>query len=141
MKLYLLLGLIFALFGVVLGAFGAHGLKNAHLAPELIQTYEVGVRYQFYHAFALIVVFILQKINDSESRKQVIFTGLNWAGRCFVVGIALFSGSLYLLACREWLPFPVLWAGPLTPLGGVFFIVGWFLMARASLHFNAISHE
>lgn len=141
MKLYLILGLIFALLGVVLGAFGAHGLKSAHLAPELIQTYEIGVRYQFYHAFALILVFILQKINEGEAKKQAIFSGLNWAGRCFLMGIVLFSGSLYLLACRELLPFSVLWAGPITPLGGVFFIVGWFLVARASLHFNPTSHE
>ena len=129
MKIYLSLGAIFALLAVVLGAFGAHALKT-HLSPELLQTYEIGVRYQFYHAFALCLVFVLRYLPFGETQSAT----LNWAGRCFVIGIILFSGSLYLLACREMINLPLVFVGPLTPLGGAFFIAGWACVFKASIN-------
>ncbi len=120
MKKHLLLGAFFAALAVVLGAFGAHALKN-QLSAELLQTYEIGVRYQFYHAFGLFLVFVLGSILPNENCQK----WLEWAGRCFFIGILLFCGSLYLLAFREILPLPLALIGPLTPLGGVFFIGGW----------------
>ncbi len=105
---------------VALGAFGAHGLK-ALIAPENIATFETGVRYQFYHSFAMIIAAML-----AFWLQETRFLRAAWS---FLIGIVLFSGSLYLLACRDVLPFSVTWSGPITPIGGVFFIYGWVYMA------------
>ncbi len=129
MKKYLSLGAIFALLAVVLGAFGAHALKN-QLSTELLQTYEIGVRYQFYHAFALFLVFILANLLPQENNEK----WLKWAGWCFTVGVLLFCGSLYLLAFREILPLPLAIIGPLTPLGGGFFIAGWACVLKCGFN-------
>ena len=115
-----------AFFGaaaVVIGAFGAHGLKSAFEARQLdtrylLGIYEKGVQYQFYHTLALGLVSLLL-------RHQPGSKWLPRAGWLFAAGILLFSGSLYLLACRDLLPFSVGWAGPVTPLGGLCFIAGW----------------
>ncbi len=102
---------------VVLGAFAAHGLKEK-LSPELLKTFETAVRYQFYHTFAMVIAaFLLAK------------TSHHWplyAGYCFGAGIILFCGSLYILSTQGItnLP-PMRWLGPLTPVGGLFFILGW----------------
>ena len=127
MKNTLLVGVFFAATAVILGAFGAHSLK-AVLSPEHLQTFETGVRYQFYHAFALIIVFLLAQHLPLSSQRF-----LRWSAWCFAVGICLFSGSIYVLACRDLLPFSVYWVGPFTPFGGAFFIGGWGLLARAAL--------
>lgn len=115
-KTFLRLGSLAAFLAVGLGAFGAHGLK-AILSPEEVNTFEIGVRYQFYHAFALLAVGIL-----AYSRKNKL---LHWAGWLFVAGIVLFSGSLYLLAVREEMGLDLPWLGPITPIGGGLFIAGW----------------
>ncbi|MEY4927364.1 MAG: hypothetical protein RI894_1800 [Bacteroidota bacterium] len=128
MKQYLTFGATFALLAVIFGAFGTHALKN-YLATAQLHTFEIGVRYQFYHAFALILVFALSMLPIGENNRSL----LAWAGRCFSVGILLFSGSVYLLACREILPFSVAYAGPITPIGGAFFIAGWCCILAASL--------
>ena len=101
--------------GVGLGAFAAHALRG-RLSPEMLQVFETGVRYHFYHALGLFVVAWL-----SESLASHWIT---WAGIAFVLGIVVFSGSLYLLALtgvRAW--------GAITPLGGLAFLVGWLLLA------------
>ena len=113
-KLIMLTSGIFGGLSVILGAFAAHGLKKK-LAPDMIHVFKTGVDYQFYHSFALALVglsFISQNIEHS--------TMLTWAMICFVIGILFFSGSLYLLALTQKKIF-----GPITPLGGLFFIIGW----------------
>jgi uncharacterized membrane protein YgdD (TMEM256/DUF423 family) len=129
MKNSLLFGTLFAAAAVILGAFGAHSLK-ALLSAEHLQTFETGVRYQFYHAFALIAVFLVAQHLPATAQPR-----LRWAMWCFVVGIFCFSGSIYLLAVRTILPFDVTWVGPITPLGGLFFIIGWglFLVSSRSI--------
>jgi uncharacterized membrane protein YgdD (TMEM256/DUF423 family) len=104
---------------VAIGAFGAHGLKP-HLSAYSVDIFEKGVQYQFYHVLALLGVGLL-----SVQRPSMWLTRAKW---CFVGGIIAFSGSLYLLAVRDLLPFSVAWAGPITPLGGVAFIAGWVLL-------------
>ena len=108
---------------VAIGAFGAHGLRNVQpaLTEYQLGIFEKGVHYQFVHTLALLAVGILLQHQPGNRR-------LIWAGWLFVTGIACFSGSLYLLACRDVLPFSVMWAGPITPLGGVCFIAGWLLL-------------
>jgi uncharacterized membrane protein YgdD (TMEM256/DUF423 family) len=103
------LGAALMLLDVALGAFAAHGLK-ARLAPDMLVVFETGVRYQAYHALALLLLAALR--------------GPDKAGWCFVGGIALFSGSLYLLALTGERRL-----GMITPLGGVLFLVGWLLFA------------
>ena len=113
---------------VAIGAFGAHGLRNAQppLSEYQFRIFEKGVQYQFVHVLALLAVGLLLAQQPDNQR-------LRWAGWLFVVGIAGFSGSLYLLACRDVLPFSVAWAGPVTPLGGLCFIAGWVLLFLSSL--------
>lgn len=102
---------------VILGAFGAHKLKE--LVPmETVSTFQTGVTYQFYHVFALLAVGILYAHFPSPQ--------LVWAGRFFLTGILLFSGSLYaltLLKATETVGLRGI--GAITPLGGLFFIAGW----------------
>jgi uncharacterized membrane protein YgdD (TMEM256/DUF423 family) len=102
---------------VILGAFGAHKLKE--LVPmETVSTFQTGVTYQFYHVFALLAVGILYAHIPSAQ--------LIWAGRFFLTGILLFSGSLYaltLLKATETVGLRGI--GAITPLGGLFFIAGW----------------
>lgn len=118
-RLFFLLGSISAGLAVALGAFGAHGLK-ARLTPDLLQTFETGVRYHLYHALALLAVaFALSRWSS---------TGLPAAaGWLFLAGTVLFSGSLYLLAVTG-----AKWLGAITPLGGVAFIAGWVCLALAA---------
>ncbi|HYE54800.1 MAG TPA: DUF423 domain-containing protein [Chitinophagaceae bacterium] len=119
-KLFLVVGSVLGALSVVLGAFGAHTLKKV-LPADSLATFETGVRYQFYHTFALIAVGLLLQ------RAQLQW--LNWAGYSFMIGILLFSGSLYLLA---FLNTPEMVGmrkiGIITPFGGLFFIAGWVCM-------------
>lgn len=119
-KFFLLLACFFAALAVVLGAFGAHGLK-AHITPDQLQTFETGIKYQFYHAFALLAVGLLMQKYTSIP--------IVYAGYCFAIGILFFSGSVYLLATRDFIGLTSWrWLGPITPIGGTFFIVGWLLL-------------
>jgi uncharacterized membrane protein YgdD (TMEM256/DUF423 family) len=119
-KNFLLLACLFAALAVVLGAFGAHGLKT-RITPDQLQTFETGVKYQFYHALALLAVGLLLQKYSSIS--------IVYAGYCFAIGILFFSGSIYLLATRDFIGLTSWrWLGPITPLGGTFFIVGWLLL-------------
>ncbi len=115
-KTFLRLGSLLALVAVVLGAFGSHSLKEA-ISPEQLNTFEIGVRYQFYHALATVAVGLLL-----YSRKARF---LPFAGWFFVAGVLLFSGSLYLLSVQDILNISTSWIGPVTPLGGLLFILGW----------------
>ena len=111
-KSYLIIGALLAGLAVVLGAFGAHGLKSL-LTSQQLNTFEIGVRYQMYHALALLILPAL----------SITSTWGNRVAFCFVVGTVLFSGSLYALSISG-----IKWFGPITPLGGLFFIVGWGLL-------------
>lgn len=117
---FLRIAAISGALAVAIGAFGAHGLKPLLNAYQL-QIYEKGVQYQFYHTIAILAVGLL--ILHWPEKRQ-----LRTAGWLFLAGMIGFSGSLYLLACRDLLPFPVGWAGPVTPIGGVCFIAGWVML-------------
>ena len=122
-KTFLILGSILAGLGVALGAFGAHGLKKL-VPPETVSSYQTGVQYQMYHAFALLIVGIL---SDRFSRGLI-----NWSGAFFVLGIVLFSGSLYLLSSLKAMnKVGVSGIGIITPIGGLMFLVGWVLLLIA----------
>lgn len=110
---------------VILGAFGAHSLK-AVLSESQLATFETGVRYHYYHTFAIFGVFLLEQKLPTKK--------INLINTLFLIGIFLFSGSIYLLACKDILGIENLkFLGPITPIGGTFFIIGWILLATASL--------
>jgi uncharacterized membrane protein YgdD (TMEM256/DUF423 family) len=109
------LGAGFAFAAVALGAFGAHALR-ARVEPDLLATFEVGVRYHMYHALALFACAWAQ-----ERWGAPVF---GYGGWLFVAGIVVFSGSLYLLTLTG-----QRWWGALTPLGGLAFLAGWGCMA------------
>lgn len=118
-RVFFLLGTLFGALGVALGAFGAHALKE-RLSADLLATFETGVRYQMYHALALVAVVVaLGRWPDSSLAVT--------AGWLFVAGIILFSGSLYGLALLD-----VRILGAVTPLGGVAFIAGWLCLLLAA---------
>ncbi len=117
-RVFFLAGVLSGFVGVALGAFAAHGLK-ARLAPELLATFEIGVRYQMYHALALL---------------GVAWACTRWpggaalaAGWLFIAGTLVFSGSLYLLALTG-----TRWLGAITPMGGLAFLAGWLCLAAAA---------
>jgi uncharacterized membrane protein YgdD (TMEM256/DUF423 family) len=103
--------------GVALGAFAAHGLK-AYLSPASLEVFKTGVHYQMLHALAILVLVALY--NNVPDRRFI------WAGRWMLIGVLLFSGSLYFLATTS-----IRWFGPITPFGGVSFLIGWALIAWA----------
>jgi uncharacterized membrane protein YgdD (TMEM256/DUF423 family) len=108
---------------IAIGAFGAHGLKQM-LDADALATFEVGVRYQMYHGLGIFILGMVPSI--SQNLKQKIF----WL---FVIGILFFSGSIYLLSMNFFLPFEASKIGFITPLGGLLFIIGWFLLAYGLL--------
>ena len=109
-------GAVLAGLAVVAGAFGAHGLKGK-LSPELLETFEVAVRYQMYHALALVLAGLL------AARAR----GLAIAATMFLLGIVLFSGCLY-----AWVFTGIKTFALIVPVGGVFFILGWLALAIAA---------
>jgi uncharacterized membrane protein YgdD (TMEM256/DUF423 family) len=119
-KTFLLMASLFGGLAVALGAFGAHALES-RMSAELLSTYEVGVRYHFYHALALLgVVAVISRWPEAGAAV--------WAGWLFVAGIVIFSGSLYILAFTG-----IRWLGAITPIGGVAFIAGWLCLAWVAL--------
>lgn len=108
-------GVVFAALSVVFGAFGAHTLKKL-ITPEALATFEVGVRYQMYHALALLIMGLATTLPRSVQKTVLIL---------IIIGIFLFSGSIYLLSLNEILPFDATVIGFVTPLGGTCFIIGW----------------
>ena len=123
----LLWGIGFAITAVLLGAFGAHALK-AILTPEKLQSFETGVRYQLIHALALIALSIYGQINKTN---DFLNKGIGWAAHFFIIGAFLFSGSIYGLALLSVIhPSWAFVLGPVTPIGGLFFMLGWAIWAR-----------
>jgi uncharacterized membrane protein YgdD (TMEM256/DUF423 family) len=118
MRLWLILGAASAFLSVAAGAFGAHALRT-RLPPDMQTIFETGARYHMYHSLGLIAVGLLAHLRPSPL--------LNGAGWALVVGIVLFSGSLYALALSG-----IRVLGAITPLGGVGFLVGWVLFALAA---------
>lgn len=117
-RLFFTLGCLSALVGVALGAFGAHGLRG-RVTPEMLNVFEVGVRYQLYHALALLAVGAIAG--------RLPGGALAIAGWLFVAGTVVFSGSLYLLVLSG-----QRWLGAVTPLGGLAFLAGWLVLAWAA---------
>ncbi|ANS73689.1 hypothetical protein AWM70_03135 [Paenibacillus yonginensis] len=119
-RTYTAIGAILGLLAVAIGAFGAHALKDV-LDEEARKVYETGVQYQMYHALALLLIAVLAHTwGESAS--------LRWAARLFLIGILLFSGSLYVLSISG-----VKVLGAITPLGGVAFIAAWILVVVSAL--------
>ena len=124
-------GIIFAGIAVVLGAFGAHALK-ALLPVDRLQIFETGVRYQFMHALALIIISLSMTNAKKQEHTAIATKWLKRAATAFTIGIILFSGSLYLLSTNSILPISIAnWMGPITPIGGLFFISGWIFWGIA----------
>lgn len=119
-KLFLTIASILGALSVAAGAFGAHALKG-QLAETALGSFETGVRYQMYHALALLVVALLVKQFPEVSSLAI-------AGWCFIAGVVLFSGSLYGLSLAG-----IKALGPVTPLGGAAFIAGWIALALGSI--------
>mgnify|MGYP001401994502 FL=1 len=111
---WIIAGSFFAALAVIFGAFGAHGLKSKISAEDLI-IFETGVRYQMYHSLGLILLGLLG-ISTSINISQL-------PGLLFILGIIVFSGSLYLIPLTG-----LRWLGAITPIGGTAFIAGWFLL-------------
>ena len=111
---FLVIGAISGCLVVILGAFGAHGLKDI-LNEYGKSIYEKAVLYHMFHTMAILVLGLIEKIQPEMQ--------LSLAGWAFLIGIILFSGSLYILAVTGFK-----WMGMITPFGGVFFIIGWVLL-------------
>lgn len=107
-------GLFLTAATIAIGAFGAHGLKNL-VDADAVATFETGVRYQMYHALAIV---LLGYVPGPNRLKRVVFL-------FFIIGIIFFSGSIYLLSLNNILPFDATKIGFITPIGGLFFITGW----------------
>jgi len=116
-RFFFVAGSLMGFLAVTLGAFAAHGLRT-HLDADLITVFETGVRYQMYHAFALLAVAMAYNKWPGK--------GLILSGWMFIAGIILFSGSLYALSLSG-----VRWLGMITPIGGLAFLTGWLCMAWA----------
>lgn len=115
----MLVGAVAALIGVGFGAFGAHGLRG-RLSPEMLAAFETGVRYEMYHAFAILITAIALSRFDGALVRA--------AGWLFTIGIVLFSGSLYAMALTGTTMF-----GAITPLGGVAFLAGWACLVLTAI--------
>jgi uncharacterized membrane protein YgdD (TMEM256/DUF423 family) len=118
-RTFLLVGALAGFIGVAFGAFGAHALRS-RLSPEMLAVFETGVRYQMYHAFAVLMVALAAARLDGW-----LIRGAGWA---FTTGIVLFSGSLYALALSG-----VTTLGAITPIGGLAFLIGWGLLIAAAI--------
>jgi uncharacterized membrane protein YgdD (TMEM256/DUF423 family) len=114
-RTFLLIGAAFGFLGVAFGAFGAHALRN-RLSPDMLAVFETGVRYQMYHALAILIVAAATG-HFGNARL------LGAAGWTFTAGVVLFSGSLYALALSD-----VRILGAITPIGGLLFLAGWAML-------------
>ena len=117
-RTFFLIGAVSGFVGVALGAFAAHALRG-RLSAEMLSVFETGVRYQMYHALAILL------IAASLPRLDARLAGI--AGWCFTAGISLFSGSLYVLAVTGITTF-----GAITPIGGLVLLAGWACLASAA---------
>jgi uncharacterized membrane protein YgdD (TMEM256/DUF423 family) len=115
-KNWLIIGSLMAAATVAIGAFGAHGLKDLLLANGRTETFETAVRYQFYHTFAILFLGLIGLFRPQFNIKGIAVL--------FLIGILIFSGSLYLLCLTN-----LLWLGAITPIGGLSFIISWIWLA------------
>lgn len=123
-QIFLAIGAVLAGIAVAGGAFAAHALRD-HLSDRSLAIFETGIRYQMYHALALLLVALFL------SRAELSPLSLTIAGYAFMAGIAIFSGSLYILSLSG-----IKWLGVIAPLGGVAFILGWACLAIAALNYK-----
>jgi uncharacterized membrane protein YgdD (TMEM256/DUF423 family) len=128
-KLLIVTGAAFCGIAVILGALGAHWLKGkvseGLMTPDNLLSFETGVKYQIYHGLALILIAIL----------AITFPALNvkTAGYLFIIGTILFSGSIYFLATKGISGLNVRFLGPITPIGGLLMISGWFVLLFSAI--------
>ncbi len=120
MKFFIQAGALLGLVGVGLGAFGAHALRASLTAAGRLDTFETAVKYQFYHALALLAVGLLLSVFGANAEAV---RWLTWAGWSFLAGVLVFSGSLYVLCATG-----ITVLGAITPIGGVFLIAGWAML-------------
>jgi len=113
-KSLLLSGIFFCCFSVIMGAFGAHALKGK-ISEYSMSIYDKAVLYQFFHAFAILFIALLGQLLGTKE--------FNICGIFFIIGILLFSGSLFMLAITD-----IKWLGTITPIGGIFFIISWIIL-------------
>lgn len=126
-KTILSAGVFFGFTAVIFGAFGAHGLENL-VDAKAIASYKTGTQYQMYHALLLLVLGVLPKLTEKH-KKQIFYV--------LVIGIFLFSFSIYILSIDTILGFNAKSIALATPIGGLFLIIGWFLLGyRIFKHFN-----
>ena len=123
-RIFLGFAAILAGLSVAAGAFASHALKEK-LTERALEIFETGAKYQMYHSLALLLVAVLL------SRAEASQTSLIAAGFAFIIGIGIFSGSLYGLSLSG-----INWLGAITPLGGVAFLVGWVCLAIAAWNFH-----
>lgn len=126
-SMFLGLGAILAAISVAGGAFASHALKD-RLTERALEIFETGTRYQMYHSLALLLVALF--LSQSQTGQSFLIG----AGIAFLVGITLFSGSLYALALSG-----IKWLGAITPLGGVAFLIGWGCLVSAAFTFKSSS--
>ena len=107
---------VFGTLAVIFGAFGAHALEELLVSTGRLDTYETAVNYHFYHSLALLLIGVLYHLFPEKKR-------LNYSAIFFIVGILIFSGSLYILCLSQ-----LTWLGAITPLGGLSFILGWVML-------------
>lgn len=120
------IGAILIVIGVILGAFGAHALKEM-ISPEKLSSFEVGVRYEIYHGLALFLIGL--------NYEKFAFKS-SWAVRLMITGLILFSGSIYFLALSDVLHTELKFLGPVTPIGGTLMIIAWIIIV-----FRLFSHR
>ncbi|WP_295719419.1 DUF423 domain-containing protein [Mucilaginibacter sp.] len=119
---------VLGMLAVITGAFGAHGLK-AVLSASQLEVWHTAVQYNFYHVFALL---FLSTFKDTTKSKLI-----SASYYLFTFGIIFFSGSLYLLSCRKLIGWDwLIYMGPITPLGGLLFILGWLMLAIAAFRYK-----
>lgn len=118
-KTLLVVASVLGCSGVALGAFAAHALTS-RVSPEAINVFTTGVNYQFVHTFALLACGVLIRLTSNQKLQNYFYR----AGICFIIGVLCFSGSLYALALSG-----IKWFGPITPFGGLLFMIGWVFMA------------
>ena len=121
-KSILIAGALLGALAVMIGAFGAHGLAKILTANGRLDTFETGVKYHMYHALAMLLTGLLLFF--------VPVKYLNWAGLFFLIGILIFSGSLYILSLTN-----IKWLGAITPIGGLFLIAGWLSLGHGLFYY------
>ena len=117
-NLTLIIGGIYGLLSVILGAFGAHAFKKI-LSVERLESFETGVRYQIYAAFFLLIVGYILKFETSSEK---------WISILMIAGAFLFSVSIYFLSFQDYWGVNLKFLGPITPLGGLFMIISWGML-------------